>query len=361
MDARRHRCRYSIMSQTLSKGKRFACINPKQNISDFPALKDCLPGRYDYHVCDYKTLSETGDHINYRAILRMALYTEYDIKLWLKSHTVTWRVDRTYPRKGQKVLFKVDFRCQRNTRPRNENAAGRRSQITNCSAKMTVTLLRTQVSRGRQSLSKDPHVPTFPTIVSICSDHNHNVYVADALSHCDVGDDTKAKLNKLFEAGRCPSSALDELKYDLSPQTLSCQSPSLSHQDAAAGFAEMCQELSAMVNSDASFTASSIAAVKAFKTIKDDPSKIMTALHMFGRSKNTSLASVRTGAIRRAARHAGPTIHAQPTAVARRPAKVTAGHDHVYSQPASQEGPNTSSPLSGALWVGAQKPPRMKE
>ncbi|XP_078123837.1 uncharacterized protein LOC144528856 [Sander vitreus] len=216
---------------------------------------------------------------------------------------------------------------------------------------MTVTLLRTQVSRGRQSLSKDPHVPTFPTIVSICSDHNHNIYVADAPSHRDVGEDTKAKLNKLFEAGHCPSSALDVLKYDLSPQTLSCQSPSLSHQAAAAGFTEMCRELSAMVNSDASFTASSIAAVKAFKTIKDNSSKIMTALHMFGRSKNTSLASVRSGAIRRAARHAGPAIHAQSTAVARCPAKVTTGPDHVYSQSASQEGPNTSSPLSGTLCV----------
>ncbi|XP_056142815.1 uncharacterized protein LOC130118399 [Lampris incognitus] len=54
-----------------------------------------------------------------------------------------------------------------------------------------------------------------------------------------------------------------------------------SHQAAAAGFAEMCQELSALINSDSSFTASAVAAVKAFKKIKDNPSKIITALHMF--------------------------------------------------------------------------------
>ncbi|KAK0131669.1 hypothetical protein N1851_014550 [Merluccius polli] len=66
---------------------------------------------------------------------------------------------------------------------------------------MTVTLLRTQVSRGRQ--------------ITICNDHNHNIYVADAVRHRDVGDKTKGKLTKLFEAGHSPSSALDVLKYDL--------------------------------------------------------------------------------------------------------------------------------------------------
>ncbi|KAK0146149.1 hypothetical protein N1851_014549 [Merluccius polli] len=89
-------------------------------------LKDCLPDSYDYHVCDYKTISETGDHVNFRATLWMALSTEDEIKLWLKSHTVTWRVDRTDPGKGQKVLFKVDFRCQHKKRPRGiEKVPGR--------------------------------------------------------------------------------------------------------------------------------------------------------------------------------------------------------------------------------------------
>ncbi len=37
----------------------------------------------------------------------MVLSTVDEIKLWLKSHAVTWRVDRTDPGKGQKVLFKV--------------------------------------------------------------------------------------------------------------------------------------------------------------------------------------------------------------------------------------------------------------
>ncbi|KAK0149276.1 hypothetical protein N1851_010189 [Merluccius polli] len=157
-------------------------------------------------VCDYKTISETGDHVNFRATLRMTLSTEDEIKLWLKSHTVTWRVDRTDPGKGQKVIFKVDFRCQHKTRPRGIEKVPGRSKNTNCPAKMTVTLLPTLKST-------DPHMPTFPTIVTICSDHNHNIYVADALRHRKVGDKTKG--TKLFEAGHSPNSALDVLKYDL--------------------------------------------------------------------------------------------------------------------------------------------------
>ncbi|XP_076021148.1 uncharacterized protein LOC143012005 [Genypterus blacodes] len=176
---------------------RFTCIDPKKcNVSEFPALKECLPDSYDYHVCNYKTISDPGDHVNFRATLRMALSTEEEIKLWLKSHTVTWRVDRTDPGKGQKVIFKVDFRCQHKTRPRVIEKVSDRSKNTNCPAKMTVTLLHTQVSRGRQSRSTDPHLPTFPTIVTICSDHNHNFHVTDALRPRDMGDKTKGKLNK---------------------------------------------------------------------------------------------------------------------------------------------------------------------
>ncbi|XP_076019209.1 uncharacterized protein LOC143010652 isoform X2 [Genypterus blacodes] len=253
--------------------KRFTCINAnKRNILEFPALKDYLPEGYDYHVCNYKTISESADHVNFRAAFRMALSTEDEIKLWLRLHRVTWRVDRTHPRKGQKVLFKVEFRCQHNTRPRGSEKAPSRSKNTNCPAKMTVTLLRTQVSRGRQSLH-----------------HNHNMDVADALRCRDMGDKTRGKLTK--------------------------------HQAAAIGFAEMCQELSAMIDSDSSFTASAVAAVKAFKKIKEDPSKVMAALRVFGRSTNTSLASVRSR--RRVC------LGERRRLATGRPAKVTAAPEHV--------------------------------
>lgn len=71
---------------------------------------------------------------------------------------------------------------------------------------------------------------------------------------------------------------------------------------------------------------------------------------MFGRYTNTGMASVRSRATRRAARHAGPAIHAQPTSVARRkvrlggrhrlaagrPTKVMTGPDHFYCQSAKR-------------------------
>ena len=68
-----------------------------------------LPALHDYHVCNYKKLSETHDHVNFRATLRMALSTVDEIKLWLKSHKVAWMVDWTIPGKGWKVIFKL--RC----------------------------------------------------------------------------------------------------------------------------------------------------------------------------------------------------------------------------------------------------------
>lgn len=111
----------------------------------------------------------------------------------------------------------------------------------------------------------------------------------------------------------------------------------VSHRAAAAEFAEMCQELSAIISSDSSFTAASVAAVKAFKKIKDCPSEIMTALHMFGRYTHTSLASVRSRAIQRAARLS--SVARRRTRLGeRRPLaagchkKFTTRPDHVYCQ-----------------------------
>ncbi|KAK0149279.1 hypothetical protein N1851_010192 [Merluccius polli] len=114
----------------------------------------------------------------------------------------------------------------------------------------------------------------------------------DAVADLDIADDTWREETDLVMVAE---------------EVQQTESQEVSHQAAAAGFAEMCQELSAIINSDSSFTTSSVAAVKAFKKIKDNPSKIITALHMFGRYTNTGLVSVSSRAIRRAARHAGPT------------------------------------------------------
>lgn len=94
--------------------------------------------------------------------------------------------------------------------------------------------------------------------------------------------------------------------------------PFLASHQAAAGITEMFEDMLAKVGSDSSLAVAVVAALKAYKKIQNNPAKLSTAWHMFGRYNNTRLASVRSTAIRRAARHAGPAIIAQPTALSRR-------------------------------------------
>ncbi len=136
----------------------------------------------------------------------------------------------------------------------------------------------------------------------------------------------------------------------------------VAHRAAAAEFAEMCQELSAIISSDSSFTAASVAAVKAFKKIKDCPSKIMEALHMFGSYTNTSLASLRSRAIQRAARHSS-VVRRRIRLGERRPLvghnKFTMRRDHVYCQWARRVQTQASHYLAHSVW--GQKRLKTKE
>ncbi|XP_017548694.1 uncharacterized protein si:dkey-75a21.2 [Pygocentrus nattereri] len=200
----------------LSNKERFHCVTADINISQYPALKDWLPSHHEYHICDYKAIRQTQDHLDFATTIRMSLSTVEEIQQFVKDLPITWRIDRTRPPKGQRVLFKVDYRCHHNTKPRKSaEGSGRRTKNTNCPAKMAVTLQRPQASSGRQCRSTDPHMPTLPTIVHITNEHNHNIHVGDALRYKDVGEEAKQKLKKLFEAGHSPSTALDVLKYDL--------------------------------------------------------------------------------------------------------------------------------------------------
>ncbi|XP_051911250.1 uncharacterized protein si:dkey-75a21.2 isoform X1 [Hippocampus zosterae] len=294
--------------------KRFTCTSLSKNISEFPALKDYLPVNYDYHVCDFNLIRETDDHVDFKATFRMVLSSKEEIQLWLKSHRVGWRVDRTYATKGQKVIFKVDYRCQHKTRPRGPVKVPGQSKNTDCPAKMSVTLLRTQVSRGRQSLSADSHLPVFPTMVSLCNEHNHNIDVPESLLEAPRPASDVAQFD--FEEDRgggyviaatangafCPTLdhcyiwseepemevVLVDVQEDASEEAL--------HQAAALQFEAMCQKLSAMVKSEKSLAASAAAAVKAFQKIHNNPTKIATALQMFARDPNASLSSGRSGA-----------------------------------------------------------------
>ncbi|XP_077400822.1 uncharacterized protein LOC144035186 isoform X2 [Vanacampus margaritifer] len=269
----------------------------------------------------------------------MVLSSKDEIQLWLKLHTVGWRVDRTYATKGQKVIFKVDYRCQHKTRPRGPVKMLGQSKNTDCPAKMSVTLLRTQVSRGRQSLSADSHLPIFPTMVSICNDHNHNIQVPESLFEApcspldvveyhfeeDHGADCVVGAAAAANGAFCPT--LDHCYVHSWPEQADLEvllvqedaSEEALHQAAALEFEAMCQKLSAIVKSDKSLTSSAAAAVKAFHKIQNNPSKIATALRMFARS-----GAIATGR--------KVTLGGRRRLAAGRSAGVTAGLDLVRSQ-----------------------------
>lgn len=61
-------------------------------------------------------------------------------------------------------------------------------------------------------------MPDFPLEVRIKNTHNHNLFVAVALGHRDVGKETIESLTRLFEIGHSPTSALCVLKHDLQMQ-----------------------------------------------------------------------------------------------------------------------------------------------
>ncbi|XP_052464895.1 uncharacterized protein LOC128021631 isoform X1 [Carassius gibelio] len=80
---------------------------------------------------------------------------------------------------------------------------------------MVCTLVKTTDKRGGTSRSIDPHIPTYPTSVRLYNVHNHNIFVAEALRHKDVGVKAIETLTQLFEVGHSPTSALAVLKSDL--------------------------------------------------------------------------------------------------------------------------------------------------
>ncbi|XP_067287705.1 uncharacterized protein [Pseudorasbora parva] len=82
-------------------------------------------------------------------------------------------------------------------------------------AKMVCTLVKTVDKRGGSSRSNDPHIPTYPASVRLYNVHNHNIFVAEALRHRDVGVKAIETLTQLFEIGHSPTSALAVLKSDL--------------------------------------------------------------------------------------------------------------------------------------------------
>ncbi|KAK5884406.1 hypothetical protein CesoFtcFv8_018229 [Champsocephalus esox] len=137
-------------------------------------------------------------------VLRLDVHTVEQVKQWVHklkgSSGVTWRVGVTRPRLGKRVLFKASYKCQHRVNPR----AAKSSKNTCCQAKMHTTLKST---RGEMK-TDDPHMPDLPFKVILINRHNHDLCVADAIRHRDVGGKANGILTGLFEIGHTPTSSL---------------------------------------------------------------------------------------------------------------------------------------------------------
>lgn len=164
-------------------------------------------------VCSFNS-----DNRDFKTRLRTNGKNPDHAQKWLEDFQMhskcTMRVERTYPHSGAKNVFKIDLRCQHNTRPRSEKVREKDScKNTDCPAKMGITIKR--VVTERKSRSKDPHLPDYPTVIQINFCHNHDILTPEILKHRSVLPEVKEKILTLFKLGHNPSTALDMHKYDL--------------------------------------------------------------------------------------------------------------------------------------------------
>ena len=73
----------------------------------FVYQQDLLPGGYEHALCSYNNV----DGNNFEANISLPLYTSDELTNWKdafeQKSMSTYRVKKTFPNVGQKVLFKV--------------------------------------------------------------------------------------------------------------------------------------------------------------------------------------------------------------------------------------------------------------
>ncbi|KAK7877711.1 hypothetical protein WMY93_031571, partial [Mugilogobius chulae] len=153
----------------------------------------------------------------FNASLKLKLSTQDEVQEWLEafqaSSKTTWRVQKTYPNTPESIRhnkYRVDLRCQRGGR----NPSSKKNTF--CPAVLYLVLKKDTFSQSRKSRSNDPHIQDCLSFhIKIRSTHNHEINCSEALQYRHVSKETIKKIEKLFESGHSPSSALNTLKYDL--------------------------------------------------------------------------------------------------------------------------------------------------
>ncbi|XP_011668590.1 uncharacterized protein LOC763223 [Strongylocentrotus purpuratus] len=186
-------------------------------------LKDYLPTGYDYRLCLFEAPEDNSE--NFKASFRIKLSTRDKVEAWFKAlqekSATTWRVRKTYPCNHgigarNKNIFRLDYGCHHNTRPKPKGEPRKSSKHTSCSATVYLVVKRQADERGRVSRSSDPHIRMgYLTRCTINNSHNHAIRSAEAMRRRDVSQETRGRLLKLYEEGYKPSAALEALKLRL--------------------------------------------------------------------------------------------------------------------------------------------------
>uniref|UniRef100_A0A1A7WUQ1 Si:dkey-75a21.2 n=5 Tax=Iconisemion striatum TaxID=60296 RepID=A0A1A7WUQ1_9TELE len=189
------------------------CVKEKLEDAIPDDLEQLLPEGYCHSICSYRPLEE-----GFEVTLKLQYFTREEAETWMedfqRSSRVTLRKEQTFPNTKNKVRrnsYRVNMRCQHKTRNTQFT-----KKNTHCPAGLYLVVKKHSFSQNRKSRSKDDHIQEGLLMhVTIKHNHNHPLDSAEILQQRSVSRETVEKLEKLFQSGHSPCSALNTLKYDL--------------------------------------------------------------------------------------------------------------------------------------------------
>ncbi|KAL1450378.1 hypothetical protein WDU94_002750, partial [Cyamophila willieti] len=142
--------------------------------------------------------------------LRLEISTKEDALAWIKHFEDTtltsFKVNNTFPENTQKIIFKKNFHCQHNTRPKS-CVLRPHEKHTKCRATLNI-VVKPQMKRSR-----DPYLEDYPCEVNINWYHNHTIDY-EALKY-RRSEQLCSTFAGYYAKGHSPISALELHKIQL--------------------------------------------------------------------------------------------------------------------------------------------------
>lgn len=189
---------------------------PGGDLKPLPQLEAILPD-YEHVVCSFDPIESGG----FTATFKLRLSAEQEVQKWLEdfqtSSKTTWRILKTYPtiERSRRNKYRVDLRCQRKI----HKSGASSKKNTSCPALLYLVLKKESIHQSRRTRPLDPHVQhQLAFHISLRSNHNHELSGPESLQYRDVSKETIQKLEKLFQKGHSPTTALKALKNELRAQ-----------------------------------------------------------------------------------------------------------------------------------------------